>query len=124
MGISIFEFIDMHVVDGGGGRQTMDKSTNGSREYEWNIFLVLFVIILFWYLLAIVLERFQFKGSCEWCLTKCMRKQSSRNNILASIDSMYDNELMNDDDNVETNLSISLPSNMFLLLLLLVKTLY
>ena len=35
-----------------------------------------------------------------------MRKQSSRNNILASIDSksMYDNELMNDDDNVETNL--------------------
>ena len=70
------------------------------------VFFYFFVIILFWYLLAIVLERFQFKGSCEWCLTKCMRKQSSRNNVLASIDSksMYDNELMNDDDNVETNL--------------------
>ena len=71
----------------GGRQKPWISRPNGSREYEWNIFLVLFVIILFWYLLAIVLERFQFKGSCEWCLTKCMRKQSSRNNILASIDS-------------------------------------
>ena len=105
----VFQFLNLLICmlfDEIGGRQKPWISRpNGSREYEWNIFLVLFVIILFWYLLAIVLERFQFKGSCEWCLTKCMRKQSSRNNILASIDSksMYDNELMNDDDNVETN---------------------
>ena len=50
------------------------------------------MIFFLWYGLAAVLELFQFKGSCEWCLTKCMRKQSSRNNILASIDSksMYE----------------------------------